>query len=220
MSVIIERFLERPTSHKVIFWIGSFAIIGFIFWQYSYGPQSKKAMELEKEIEATNSQIQIEQRTVRNLAKFREEVKALESLRETALAQLPYKREIANLLNSITSLTKDSGLEVFTFAPGKDAIKDFYAEVPVDLRFRGTFSKIMTFFDEVSRLSRIVSVSNINLSNPKGFQEDAQISVDGSCQVITYRHLEEDERIKEDENDQQPRRGRVRAPAPKDNNGK
>ena len=212
MSVILEKFMERPTSHKVIFWLGSLGLLIFIFWQYFYSPLIQKTDELEKEIESISSQISNEERIVKSLPKFRDEVKQLEKLKELALNQLPYKREIPNLLNSVTTLAKESGLEVLRFAPEKDAIRNFYAEVPVAVEFKGSFNQVMVFFDEVSRLSRIVSVGDIVLGSPRGYQENAQVAIDGTCKVTTYRHLEENEMIKEDEESQgktgQPKRRR------------
>ena len=208
MNVFVEKLLERPTSHKLLLWLGSLGIIFLLFWQYSYSSLMQRADELGKDIESLNSQILTEQRTVRNLSKFRKEVESLESLKGIALKQLPYKKDIPNLLNSITSLAKDSGLEVVRFAPDKEVVRDFYAEVPVQLEFKGNFIQLMSFFDDVSKLSRIVSVGSIQMGNPKGYQEQIQVAIDGSCRLTTYRHLEENEKVQVEEkaSEQQKRR--------------
>ncbi|NMC64131.1 MAG: type 4a pilus biogenesis protein PilO [SAR324 cluster bacterium] len=215
-SAFIERFLERPKSHKVLFWIASLAFLIFVFWQYLYSPVSEKKAKLEGDKESLNKQISAERLVVRNLPKFREEVKALESLREMALNQLPYKRDMDGLLSSVTSLAKDSGLEVIRFAPGNEEIRDIYAERPIQLDFTGSFQQLMTFFDELSRLSRIISVTGINLKNPKGYQEEVQVGIDGSCKLLIYRQLEEDERIDTGSKEEDKfKRGKGKAPAVK-----
>ena len=210
MNAFVERILERPTSHKVGIWVVTLGLPVFLVWQYLYSPLLDKQDELQKEIESTASQISTEERVVRNLPKFRDEVKRLEGLKKLALDQLPFKREIPNLLNSVTTLAKESGLEVLRFAPDKEIIKDFYAEIPVAVEFKGTFNQVMTFFDEVSRLSRIISVGNISLGDPRGYQEKTQVAIDGSCKVTAYRHLEESEMIKESDETPKPGQPKTR----------
>lgn len=194
-NAFIERILERPRSQRIGLWIGSLALIVFLFWHFLYGPLNERGKELEKDVETLRGQVMNEERIVRNLPKFRDEVKALEALRQLALNQLPYKKEMDDLLTSVTSIARESGLEVIRFAPGEEQLKELYAEVPIDITFEGTFTQMMTFFDEISRLSRIVSVSNLNLSDPRGYQEEAEVSVQGTCRLTTYRHLEENESV-------------------------
>ena len=207
---LIESLLERPKGQKIAFWLVSLGILIFVFYQYLFSPINERKEALQKDQDSLRTQIATEERTIRNLPKFRAEVKALESLRETALSQLPYKNEIDGLLESITTLARESGLEVLRFAPGEEQVKDFYAEVPVQLDFDGTFSQLMTFFDELSRLSRIVSVSSITVKDPHGYQEEVQVGVTGSCRLIAYRHLEESERIAPADKDDGSKRGRSR----------
>ena len=211
VSPFVERFLERPKGQKIAFWVGSLAVILFVYWQYVYSPVVEQKDKLEKDQDSFKSQIATEQRTIRNLPKFRAEVKALESLRQIALNQLPYRNEMDGLLESVTTLARESGLNVLRFAPGDEQLREFYAEVPIQLDFEGNFQQLMTFFDELSRLTRIVSVSSINIKNPKGYQEELQVEVEGSCKLIAYRHLDENERAPSIQKEEQSKRGRGRS---------
>ena len=48
-----------------------------------------------------------------------------------------------------------------------DVNEGFYARVPIQMAVTGNFHEIVTFFDSLSRLRRIVNVNNIALDAPK-----------------------------------------------------
>lgn len=192
MHPVVEGFLERPTSHKVIFFGGSLAFLGFVFWTYFYGPLDAEIVTLEEEVQTLQTQIVNEQRLANNLAKFRGEVKDLDARLQFALQELPDKREIPDLLSSISNLARDAGLEVKLFKPRPENIREFYAEVPVEISVSGTFHQVATFFDEVGQLSRIVNINNIFLREPVLSTNLVTLSTD--CVATTFRYLDDAER--------------------------
>lgn len=195
MHPIIENILERPRTHKIGIWVVTIIFLGFIFWQYFYKGSSEELAKLVEKRESVNGQIISETRVVNNLEKYRREVSALNAQFESALKRLPQSREIPNLLESVSTLAKDSGLDVRRFAPKPDVLKEYYAEVPVDVEMRGTFHKVATFFDEISKLSRIVNVQDIKIGNARGYSEEAGVEVDVKGVINTFRYLEPSERI-------------------------
>ena len=80
---------------------------------------------------------------------------------------LPKESEIPKLLTDISALGRNAGLDFLTFKPLADIPKDFYAEIPVTINVRGPYHNMGYFFDQVSKLARIVSVSNVKMSSPK-----------------------------------------------------
>ena len=199
MNPIVERFLERPTSHKIGIWFLALAFGIFIYWQYFFSGKSSELLGLREKIDTLDAQVTHEQRVARNLKKYREETKTMEAKLELALKQLPDSREIPDLLSAVAALAKDSGLDVKRFAPRVDVPKDFYAEVPVDIELRGTFHQLATFFDEIAGLARVVNVSGISLQDPRGVEEQAHVKLDNKVIVTTFRYLPEQERAKMDE---------------------
>jgi len=77
------------------------------------------------------------------------------------------------------------------FQPKKEKKRDFYAEIPVDLKISGSYHNLAVFFDSISRLSRIVNIRNLKLKEGK-----KKLNID--CQAVTYRFLEskEDKTVK------------------------
>ena len=199
MHPAIEDFLSRPRSHIVGAWIGSFLLLSLIYWQYSFRAQQKEYQANEEKVEQLAQKIADERRRAHNLNKLKERIKQLDINLKIALQELPDKREIPDLLSSISNLARDAGLEVVLFRPGQEMAKDFYAEVPVSISVQGTFHQVATFFDEVGQLSRVVNINQINVRDPVLQSESIQVKTD--CVATTFRYLDESERAQMESSD-------------------
>lgn len=206
MSPAIDNFFERPLAHILGLWFGLILFSCYIFWQFFYKEPFEKLDQVSTRIVDLESQIVSERRLSRDLPRLRKEVEALDLKLAKVLQQLPDKREIPELLSSISSLARESGLEVSLFRPNPERMKDFYAEVPVSVSVEGTYHEIATFFDEVGRLSRIVNIDQILIGAPKISPE--KISLNASCNVTTFRFLDESERIQSDDKDETQKKKR------------
>ena len=98
---------------------------------------------------------------------------------------LPKDKEIPKLLKDISALGRSAGLDFLTFKPLADIPKDFYAEIPVTINVRGPITIWVTSIDQVSKLARIVSVTNVKMSSPK--KESGEMLLNSDCQLVTYR---------------------------------
>jgi type IV pilus assembly protein PilO len=79
-------------------------------------------------------------------------------------------------------------------ATGAPAPEPFYEEIPVAVQVVGTFPNILSFFDRVAKLSRIVNVSEISMGE-KG--KDAKIKgtvIMSSFMIKTYMFIEKKEK--------------------------
>src|SRR5262249_52684481 len=106
----------------------------------------------------------------------------------------PDQKEIPDLLMNISNKARESGLDILTFRPKAEAPQDFYAEIPVDVSVRGGFHNLVSFFDEVGRLNRLVNINNIDMKNSK--PNDDAVVVDTTALVTTFRFLTDEERAK------------------------
>ena len=72
------------------------------------------------------------------------------------------------LLTDVTASARTPGLEFKAFRPQHEMPRDFYAEVPIEIEFSGGFHDIATFFDQISKLPRIVNVSELEHEDRRG----------------------------------------------------
>lgn len=204
MSQLIEAFEERSTGQKIGIWVGVLLFIAFLFWQYMYKDKLEEHTELKEKVEKLQAEIVNEQRLARNLGKVREEVKKLDVQLERALAELPDTKEIPELLASVSDLARDAGLEVSSFRPRPENIKEFYAEVPVVLNVAGSYHEVASFFDDVGHLPRIVNINQISILSPSVREDGVEIKAE--CVATTFRYLDESERIVAPDKKQRRRR--------------
>jgi len=79
------------------------------------------------------------------------------------LRQLPEDTEVPGLLEDISQLGLDSGLEFESIGLKNEFIKEFYAELPIDIRVKGGYHSLATFVSGISALPRIVTLHNYTL---------------------------------------------------------
>jgi len=195
------EFIEGLSQKQLIGGVIAIILVTWFGCNYLFlSPLREEEDGLLKEIDSLQTQLNQERRIAANLERYKKEVAAYRSVQELAERQLPQGREVPNLLSSVQSLAKDIGLNVRRFAPEPDKVSSHYAEIPVRIEMRGTYHQVVSFFDEISRLSRIISVADVSFINPRGYSEGGSVGVDVSCTITAYRQLTEDEmRPKEEE---------------------
>jgi type IV pilus assembly protein PilO len=157
------------------------AVFYFAFFQAN----SEKIAGLEaKEVSMQRALEEVKAKAA-NLAKFEKELEEAKLIFETAAVLLPNEKEIPQLLKDISSLGRTAGLDFLTFKPLADIPKDFYAEIPVTINVRGPYHNMGFFFDQVSKLERIVTVSNVKMGSPK--KEAGEMLLKSNCRLVTYR---------------------------------
>jgi type IV pilus assembly protein PilO len=137
-------------------------------------------------------------------AKLREEYKSkvqqavnLEALRKqkeqvgeyvaTLEKQLPSKAEMDALLSDINQAGLGRGLQFELFRPGQVLVKDYYAELPINIKVSGSYHDVGAFTSDIANLPRIVTLNNLNLVAVK----DGMLTLDTVAK--TFRYLDKDE---------------------------
>lgn len=194
MNELIDRILLLTKAQKVGLLAGLILIIVGLDWTFFYSPLSLRIFDLEEQIKSARIERIRKRNLTRDSAKLKEQLNELNYMLRKAVAQLPDRKEIPELLSSISGRAREAGLEILIFRPQAENLRDFYAEIPVDIVVRGGFHNVVTFFDEVGRLNRLVNIRNIEMRNPE--VKGTKMSVQTSTQAITFRFLDEAERAR------------------------
>ncbi len=194
MNAAVEKILDRPKGQKAGILVGLIILLAAAFYSFLYGPQADEVTKLNESIEAAQNEKSIKQTRAANLPKLQKELGELDLRLKEAIAQLPSKREIADLLSSIAAKAQESGLDINLFRPRPENYNDFYAEIPVEINIKGTFHNVIIFFDAIGRLTRLISIDNVGFKNPKVSGD--QMVLEFTTTATTYRFLEEAERKK------------------------
>lgn len=144
--------------------------------------------ELET-VEAKEAQLRTEfenkQRKAVNLEAYTEQLAEMETSFGAMLRQLPDRTEVPSLLVDISQTGLASGLDEELFQPTGEKQIDFYAELPIRIRLRGSFHELAAFVSGVAALPRIVTLHDIEIE-----RDDDDLILDLTAK--TYRYLDED----------------------------
>lgn len=180
-----EKYIPLAPKIKLAITLGIIVLPLVIFYFTYFQPKAEKIESLDKQKTTLARQIKEVKIKTANLAQFEKEMAEAENLFLEASALLPKEKEIPKLLKDISALGRNAGLDFLTFKPLTDIPKDFYAEIPVTINVRGPYHNMGFFFDQVSKLERIVSVSNVKMSSPK--KEAGEMLLNSDCRLVTYR---------------------------------
>ncbi len=137
-----------------------------------------------------------------NLDAYKQQMAEMEKSFGSMLKQLPQKTEVADLLVEISQTGLSNNLEFSLFKPSGEARKEFYAELPVNIKVTGTYHDFGGFATGIAALPRIVTIHNVNMVPVKGsvkrkgqsatdIDKDTKLTI--SLVAKTYRYLDQDE---------------------------
>ncbi len=186
----LELFLDKkfiPLDKKVKIAIAVLLVVLPVvaFYFIYYQGSTQKIIALERTRGTLNKEILNLREKERNKPILLKEVAKVEEEFEEASLMLPKEQEIPQLLKDISALGRSAGLDFLSFTPKPEIPRDYFNEIPVSINIRGTYHAVGFFFDQVSKLDRIVSVSNVKMSAPS--REQGEIVLNSNCELITYR---------------------------------
>lgn len=188
MAAALDAYLKWPARKKALVWIVVCLLVGVAYYFLGFQPRLETLRGLESQYDRLGKELRENQAIADNLPRVKEEVQRLDERLALALEKLPNKEEIPTLLQTISDLGKEAGLEFLLFKPGAPTPKDFYAEVPLELQMVGHYHDLATFFDKVGRLPRIVTIEDADFGSPKPGPGGMRLTV--SCRAVTFKFLE------------------------------
>jgi type IV pilus assembly protein PilO len=149
------------------------------------------ALEREQQTELDlRAQFEDRQRKAANFDAYRAQLNDIERDFGAMLRQLPGKTEVPNLLVDISQTGLGAGLEEQLFQPTGEVQKDFYAELPIKLRYTGSYHELGNFVSGIAALPRIVTLHDISIHRVSNDSSPDELSLDVTAK--TYRYLDEE----------------------------
>lgn len=197
MGPSVEKILKLPNKQKITILIAVLIVEAVALLYFLYLPKHKVLIELKEQHQKLQAEVEEKTKIANNLPKIQKEYNDLNIELEKALTELPNSKEIPSLLTSITATGKNAGLDFLVFRPKAEIVKDFYADVPVDITVSGSYYSVANFFAAVSNLPRIVNIANVDFVEVKSVNNRMMAKV--NCLATTFRFLGKEE-IKNDKN--------------------
>lgn len=188
MDELIARISKVPIAQRVLVLALVVLVIVLATYFAFVSPLEDQIAGLERRVEQLDTQLSRKRVIARNLSRFRVEVERLKQRLNEALTELPNEAEIPELLQKLAALVEQSDCEMEVFEPQGEVVQNFYARIPVKMAITGNYHSIAVFFDKVSKLARIVNVTDIKLGEPK--LENKKVVLSAEFLATTFKFVE------------------------------
>lgn len=195
MSQLVEQFKNLnpkdpgawPPLPKALALLGLFVgiLVGAYFLDWQGQLESLDAGRADEQ-RLKDDYVKKKQQSV-NLDLHRQQLREIDSSFGTLLKQLPNRSQMDALLVDINQAGLGRGLQFDLFKPApQETLRDFYAELPIQLKVGGNYHDIGQFASDIGQLSRIVTLNDLSLAASKD-----GISMEAVAK--TFRYLDDDE---------------------------
>ncbi|WP_136798574.1 MULTISPECIES: type 4a pilus biogenesis protein PilO [Desulfosediminicola] len=184
-NFIDTKYIPLEKKFKILLAVAVFVLPALIFYLFFLSPNFEEIERLENKKRQLTTQLHKVQNRAKDLPKLEADLAQVQNEFAEKSLLLPKEKEIPQLLRDISSLGRHAGLDFIQFKPMPSVPRDFYAEIPVSINVRGPYHNVGAFFDRVSKLERIVSVSNVKMSSPK--LEGGEMLLNSDCRLVTYQ---------------------------------
>ena len=167
------------------------AVAGAWYW-FATSDQLQRLETVEARETELRVTFESKQRKAANLEAYRRQLEEMKESFGAMLRQLPDKTEVAALLVDVSQTGLAAGLEFELFQPSGEQLKDFYAELPIQIRVNGRYHDFGRFISGLAALPRIVTLHDVKILSPSqrpGGNQDGKLALNAT--VKTYRYLDE-----------------------------
>ena len=186
-----------PPAKKKLLLVMPPLVIIFVFVYFLIMPAIEEKGKLSAEVDKQNKEIQAAHQSAGRLPALIAENEKLKAKLMELQVQLPEEKEVSGLLKQVSELGIKSGLQIILWKPKERVVhpsREIY-EINVDVQMRGNYHRFGQFFSNVTRLSRIVNISNINIRTMEQKQQRGAGSIlNVSFNATTYSLIPEKER--------------------------
>jgi type IV pilus assembly protein PilO len=186
---ILNNVNKLPLAQKV-------AVVAFVVvavtaanWYFFIDPKRTEITQKQGDLRKLEDELIQKQSIANNLAQFKHEKEILERRLAQALTELPNEANIDDLIKSLSEIGTKSGLVINSIDPQAETKQSFYASIPIVMAVTGNYHEIGVFLDSLSKLARIVNVTNIRMTQPKMASEKLQVTA--TYVATTFRFLPE-----------------------------
>jgi type IV pilus assembly protein PilO len=183
-----KKIEKVPQNYMFIIMVVLVLLCVGALYYFVMTPQLETKARVAKEASDLRAEVENLRNIKKNIVKHRQEYAKMQEVMQEVLKQLPESKDMPNLLRSVTLVSEESRLKVRQFEPKQIRNKDFYSELPFEMKFQGKFSNLASFLDGVRKQERIISVADFTF-DAKGTPNN--IIIEGTCDANAYMYLGE-----------------------------
>ena len=186
---VLNAVNKMPLGQKVGVVAGVVILLSAANWYFFIDPMQTQIRERQGTLRALEDELIQKQSIANNLAQFKHEKEILERRLAQALTELPNEANIDDLIRSLSEIGTKSGLAINSIEPQAEQRQSFYASIPIVMAVSGNYHEIGVFLDSLSKLARIVNVTNIKMGQARVTNE--KLVINANYIATTFRFLPE-----------------------------
>src|SRR5437764_11275101 len=186
---ILNAVNKAPVGQKVGVVAAVIVALTAANWYFFVDPMQTQINQRQATLRQLEDELIQKQSIANNLAQFKHEKEILERRLQQALTELPNEANIDELIRSLAEIGAKAGLTINDITPQPEQKQSFYASIPIVMAVTGTYPEIGVFLDALSKLARIVNVTNIKMGSPK--MQGDKLVVAASYVATTFRFVPE-----------------------------
>lgn len=192
LKALVKKIEKVPQIYKAVCMVCLVLIAVGLLVYFIAKPQWETREKLIQENNEAQKQLATLREIKKNIEKHRKEYAQMQELLQDVLKQLPETKDIPNLLRNVTSISEETRLKIKYFEPKELKSKDFYSELPFEIKFSGPFHNVAYFFDGIRKMERIINVTHFSLE-AKGIPRN--VILEGTCTANAYVYKREQQKI-------------------------
>ncbi|MHB1677272.1 MAG: type IV pilus inner membrane component PilO [Sulfuriferula sp.] len=186
-NIDVKDLANAPTAVKMVVLAVAFVIVLFAGYWFVWSSQLTALSASQQEEMSLRDSFIMKKRQAVNLDIYKQQLVEIDHSFGALLKQLPNRSQMDALLSDINQAGLGRGLQFELFKPGSETAKDFYAELPINIRVTGSYHDFGAFASDIAQLSRIATLHDVNI----GVDKDGGLYMNAI--IDTYRYLDEDE---------------------------
>lgn len=159
------------------------ALLGGAFYYYVIASSIEMLRTVQREEETLRVQFEGKAMLAASLPAYRVQMAELEKLVEAQLKQLPNTNEVAGMLDDISFIATDNGLQLNRINWEPEVAHEFSTELPMRIEVEGSYHQLGQFAAGLAGLPRIVILDTFQLKGEPGGEQIAM-----SMRAKTYRY--------------------------------
>jgi len=179
---------QWPLLPRAMCGVGVLTAVLALGWFFYWDAQLEDLSQGERREQELRDAYKSKVQQAVNLDALRKQKEQVGEYVATLEKQLPSKAEMDALLSDINQAGLGRGLQFELFKPGQVVVKDYYAELPIDIKITGNYHDVAAFTSDIANLPRIVTLNNLSLATGK---DNNMLSMEAVAK--TFRYLDKEE---------------------------
>src|SRR5437879_10476403 len=186
---ILSAVNKAPVGQKVGVVAGVIIALTVANWYFFVDPMQTQINQRQATLRQLEDELIQKQSIANNLAQFKHEKEILDRRLAQALTELPNEANVDDLIRSLSEIGTKSGLTINSIDPQGEQRQSFYAAIPIVMSVTGNYHEIGVFLDSLSKLARIVNVTNIKMGQARVANE--KLLINATYIATTFRFVPE-----------------------------